>query len=95
MLIIDPEREYTALANGFDGEVIHISADSPCHLNPMDLSDNYADDDNLISLKSDFIMSICDLCPAVCSVVKTPSSTVLSVFRTKSISIKTVTLFLH
>ena len=27
----------------------------------MDLSDNYADDDNPISLKSDFIMSICDL----------------------------------
>ena len=61
VLIIDPEREYTALAHGFDGEVIHISADSPCHLNPMDLSDNYADDDNPISLKSDFIMSICDL----------------------------------
>lgn len=61
VLIIDPEREYTALASGFSGEVIRISPDSPSHLNPMDINDNYADDDNPVSLKADFILTICDL----------------------------------
>lgn len=28
VLIIDPEREYTPLAQGFDGEIVHISAGS-------------------------------------------------------------------
>ncbi|WP_122791343.1 VirB4-like conjugal transfer ATPase, CD1110 family [Intestinibacillus sp. Marseille-P6563] len=61
VLIIDPEREYTNLAQGFDGEVIHISADSNNHLNPMDISENYADDGDPIQLKSEFILSLCDL----------------------------------
>ncbi len=61
VLIIDPEREYTALASGFAGEVIRISPDSSSHLNPMDINDNYADDDNPVSLKADFIITICDL----------------------------------
>lgn len=61
VIVIDPEREYTSVAQGFDGEVIHISAGSPNHLNPMDITDNYADDDNPLLLKSEFILSLVDL----------------------------------
>ncbi len=38
------------------------SADgSPCYINPMDLNLDYSDDDNPLSLKSDFILSLCEL----------------------------------
>lgn len=42
VLIIDPEREYTPLAQGFDGEIVHISAGSKNYINPMDCSMDYA-----------------------------------------------------
>lgn len=61
VIVIDPEREYTALAQGMNGEIIHISAGSQAHLNPMDISENYADDDNPLLLKSEFLLSLIDL----------------------------------
>lgn len=61
VLIIDPEREYTPLAKGFGGEVIHISAGSRAHINPLDITMDYADDDNPLLLKSEFVLSLCEL----------------------------------
>ena len=61
VIIIDPEREYTALAEGFDGQVIHISAGSNHYLNPFDMSEDYADEENPLTLKSDFILSFCEI----------------------------------
>ncbi len=61
VLIIDPEREYTTLANGFDGEVVHISAGSKNFINPMDCSLDYADDEEPLQLKAEFILTICEL----------------------------------
>ncbi|MEG0570368.1 MAG: ATP-binding protein [Oscillospiraceae bacterium] len=61
VLVIDPEREYTALAKGFDGEIIHISAGSKAHINPLDITMDYADDDNPLLLKSEFVLSLCEL----------------------------------
>lgn len=61
VIYIDPERECTSLARGLGGEVIHISSASKNCINPMDINIDYADDDDPISLKSEFIMSICDL----------------------------------
>ena len=61
VLIIDPEREYTPLAQGFDGEVVHISAGSKCFINPMDCSMDYADDEEPLQLKAEFILTICEL----------------------------------
>lgn len=61
VIIIDPEQEYTPLAKGFDGEVVQISAGSPNHLNPLDITMDYADDENPLHLKSDFILTICEL----------------------------------
>ncbi|MFB8608293.1 VirB4-like conjugal transfer ATPase, CD1110 family [Enterococcus casseliflavus] len=61
VIIIDPEREYTPMADGLNGEVIHISAGSENHINPMEINSNYADDEDPITLKADFILSLCDL----------------------------------
>ena len=61
VLIIDPEREYTPLAQGFDGEIVHISAGSKNFINPMDCSMDYADDEEPLQLKAEFILTICEL----------------------------------
>ncbi len=61
VIIIDPEREYTRLVSNFHGEVIHISAGSKNFINPLDMSMDYADDDDPLVLKSDFILSLCEV----------------------------------
>ena len=61
VIVLDPEREYAPLAAGFDGEIIKIANGSKDHINPMDISLDYGDDDNPIQLKNDFILSLCDL----------------------------------
>lgn len=61
VLIIDPEREYTAIAKGFHGEHIHISAGSKNFINPMDITDNYADDDDPLMLKAEFVLTMVEL----------------------------------
>ena len=43
------------------GQVIHISSTSKDYINPMDINLNYADDDNPLGMKSDFILSLCEL----------------------------------
>ena len=43
------------------GQVIKISPTSGDYINPMDLNLNYSDDENPLSLKSDFILSLCEL----------------------------------
>ena len=61
IIICDPEAEYGALVERLDGQVIKISPTSPHYINPMDLNLNYSDDENPLSLKSDFILSLCEL----------------------------------
>lgn len=61
VVIIDPEREYTSLAKGFNGEVVHISAGSKSFINPMDCSMDYADEEEPLQLKAEFILTICEL----------------------------------
>lgn len=60
VFILDPEREYTPLAEIFGGEVVRIAAGSRTYLNPLDMDLNYADEDDPITLKSDFIGSLCE-----------------------------------
>ena len=60
IVIIDPEREYNALVKAFGGEVINISANSPNHINAMDMNANYEDEGNPVTTKSKFIMSLCE-----------------------------------
>ena len=60
VIVIDPEREYGPMAEMLGGEVVRIAAGSKYHLNPMDLDSDYADEDDPITLKSDFILSLCE-----------------------------------
>ena len=61
IIICDPEAEYGPLVERLHGQVIKISPTSPHFINPMDLNLNYSDDENPLSLKSDFILSLCEL----------------------------------
>jgi len=61
VIICDPEAEYTALVQKFNGQVIHISPSSTQYVNPMDINLNYSEEDNPIALKADFILSLCEL----------------------------------
>ncbi len=59
--VIDPENEYSALVQRLGGQVIDISPTSDQFINPMDLTLNYSEDDNPLTLKSDFILSLMEL----------------------------------
>ena len=61
IIVCDPEGEYFPLCQMFHGQVIRISPTSGDYINPMDLNLNYSDDENPLSLKSDFILSLCEL----------------------------------
>ena len=59
--ISDPEAEYAPSVNSLLGQVIRISPTSKEYINPMDINLNYSEDDNPLALKSDFILSLCEL----------------------------------
>ena len=61
VILVDPEREYSALTKAMGGEVIYISATSPNHINAMDLNREYGDGANPVILKSEFVLSLCEL----------------------------------
>jgi type IV secretory pathway VirB4 component len=61
IIICDPEAEYAPLVQRLDGQVICISPTSTQYVNPMDINLNYSEDDNPLALKSDFILSLCEL----------------------------------
>ena len=61
IIVCDPEGEYAPLVQKFNGQVIKISANSTQYINPMDINQNYSDDDNPIALKAEFILSLCEL----------------------------------
>ena len=60
VILLDPEREYSSLVRAMGGEVIHISATSPNHINAMDLNKEYGDGANPVILKSEFVLSLCE-----------------------------------
>ena len=61
VIICDPEAEYAPLVDRLHGQVIKISPTSTNYINPMDLNLDYSDDESPLSLKSDFILSLCEL----------------------------------
>ena len=61
IIVCDPEAEYAALVTRLKGQVIKISPSSTQYINPMDINSNYSEEDNPIALKSDFILSLCEL----------------------------------
>jgi type IV secretory pathway VirB4 component len=61
IIICDPEGEYFPLVDRLGGQVIKISPTSGDYINPMDINLNYSDDESPLTLKSDFILSLCEL----------------------------------
>jgi len=61
IIICDPEGEYGPLVHRLQGQVVKVSPTSEHTINPMDINLNYSDDESPLSLKSDFILSLCEL----------------------------------
>lgn len=62
IIVVDPMGEYTPLIRRLGGQVVEIAPNSPHHINPMDITTDYGpDDENPMALKSDFILSLCEL----------------------------------
>ena len=60
IIVIDPEREYSRLVEAMGGATIKISATSNNHINAMDMNSEYGDGANPVTLKSEFILSLCE-----------------------------------
>ena len=60
IVICDPEGEYSPLTEQLHGQVIKVSSNSRHYINPMDISMDYAEEDNPLDLKLDFIFSFCE-----------------------------------
>jgi len=61
IIISDPEAEYFPLVNRLGGQTVRLSPTSPHYLNPMDINPDYSDEEDPLTLKSDFILSLCEL----------------------------------
>lgn len=61
IFICDPEAEYYSLVKALGGQVVKLSPTSKDYINPMDINLDYSDDENPLALKSDFILSLCEL----------------------------------
>ena len=60
-ILIGSEREYTGLTKALKGEVITVFSTSKHHINAMDLNKDYGGDADPVILKSQFLMSLCEL----------------------------------
>ena len=61
IIVVDPMGEYAPLVQRLGGQVIDIAPDSPHHISPMDLQMNANDDESPLSMKADFLLSLCEL----------------------------------
>ena len=61
VIICDPENEYSPLVNRLGGQVIRLSPSSRDYVNPLDINLNYSEEENPLALKSDFVLSFCEL----------------------------------
>ena len=59
--VCDPEAEYNPLIYALKGQVVKLSPTSRDYLNPLDININYSDEENPLALKSDFVLSFCEL----------------------------------
>lgn len=59
---LDPEGEYTRLAEAFGGSVIRVAKGSNIYINPFDLNiENKDDNGDAVKVKTDFIENICEI----------------------------------
>lgn len=58
VFVVDPEGEYTPVAEMLGGTVVKISQDSSSHLNPLDFHNKLAEDDDPVWYKTDFLINM-------------------------------------
>lgn len=61
VLVCDPEGEYFPLVHTLHGQVVKLATDSSDYLNPMDIQLSHKGDKEALKLKSDFLITLCDL----------------------------------
>jgi len=63
IIIVDPMGEYAPLVRRLGGQVLEISPDSALKhfINPMDIQMSMADEESSLSMKADFLLSLCEL----------------------------------
>ena len=63
IIIVDPMGEYAPLVRRLNGQVLELAPDSSLShfINPMDIQMSAADEDSSLSMKADFILSLCEL----------------------------------
>ena len=61
IVVVDPMGEYAPLVRRLGGQVIDISPESLNHINPMDIQFGMNDDESPLSMKADFLLSLCEL----------------------------------
>ena len=61
IIICDPEGEYFPLVQALHGQVVKLSTNSKDFLNPMDIQLSHKGDKEALKLKSDFLITLCDL----------------------------------
>lgn len=59
IIIIDPENEYSLMAQEYGGEVLKLAPNSPTRFNIFDIDINYTEEGkDAVSIKSEFIMTV-------------------------------------
>lgn len=63
IIVVDPMGEYAPLVERLGGQVLTISPDNPLrhYINPMDIQIGVGDTESALSMKADFLLSLCEL----------------------------------
>ncbi len=61
IIICDPEGEYFLIVKALNGEVIKLATNSQNYINPMDIQISHKGDKEALQLKSDFLITLCDV----------------------------------
>ena len=60
VIVIDPENEYSPMVDLLGGHVVRIAPGANVHINPFDLEMDNDSEDEPITIKSDYIVSLCE-----------------------------------
>ena len=61
IIVVDPMGEYAPLIKRLGGMVLELAPDSEHYINPMSMQTSIADEESPVSLKADFLLSLCEL----------------------------------
>ena len=61
IIVVAPMGEYAPLVRRLGGQIIELAPDSGSHMNPMDIQLALETDESPLSMKADFLLSLCEL----------------------------------